>query len=107
MDDEDTEDLPEVGDEDTSTDESGKQAENNIESRPVSQGDMDATRIYLSEIGFSPLLTAEEEVYFARKTQRGDAPGRENCQALYESRSGITRSYRGGKSGTDSRGGEI
>src|SRR3569623_1575709 len=32
---------------------------------------LDATRIYLSEIGFTPLLSAEEEVYFARLAQRG------------------------------------
>ena len=32
---------------------------------------LDATQIYLNEIGFSPLLTAEEEVYFARRAQRG------------------------------------
>jgi len=32
---------------------------------------LDATQLYLSEIGFSPLLTAEEEVYFARKALRG------------------------------------
>ncbi|MBT8136425.1 MAG: RNA polymerase sigma factor RpoS [Gammaproteobacteria bacterium] len=36
----------------------------------------DATRLYLSEIGFSPLLTAEEEVYFARRVQRGDEGAR-------------------------------
>lgn len=36
----------------------------------------DATRLYLKEIGFSPLLTAEEEVFFARKAQRGDAAAR-------------------------------
>ena len=36
----------------------------------------DATRLYLKEIGFSPLLTAEEEVYFARKAQKGDAAAR-------------------------------
>lgn len=47
-----------------------------LENRAVSQGDMDATRIYLSEIGFSPLLTAEEEVYFARRTQQGDEAAR-------------------------------
>ena len=32
---------------------------------------LDATQIYLNEIGFSPLLSAEEEVYFSRRTQRG------------------------------------
>ncbi len=42
----------------------------------VSDGDMDATRLYLSEIGFSPLLTAQEEVHFSRWAQRGD----ENCR---------------------------
>jgi RNA polymerase nonessential primary-like sigma factor len=36
----------------------------------------DATRLYLSEIGFSPLLTAEEEVYFARRARRGDESAR-------------------------------
>lgn len=39
--------------------------------KAVSDGDMDATRLYLSEIGFSPLLTAEEEVYFSRKALKG------------------------------------
>jgi len=43
-----------------------------IESIPVSAGDLDATRLYLNEIGFSPLLTAEEEVYYSRKLLKGD-----------------------------------
>lgn len=42
----------------------------------VSQGDMDATRLYLNEIGFSPLLTAAEEVYFSRLLLRGDGAAR-------------------------------
>jgi RNA polymerase nonessential primary-like sigma factor len=37
----------------------------------------DPTRIYLSEIGYSPLLSAEEEVYYARLAQRGDRMGRQ------------------------------
>ena len=38
--------------------------------------EMDATRLYLNEIGFSPLLSAEEEVHFARLAQQGDEAGR-------------------------------
>lgn len=37
---------------------------------------LDATRIYLSEIGSSPLLTADEEKYFSRRAQRGDESAR-------------------------------
>lgn len=40
------------------------------------QRNLDATQLYLGEIGFSPLLTAEEEVYFARRALRGDAASR-------------------------------
>ncbi len=36
----------------------------------------DATRLYLKEIGFSPLLSAEEEVYYARRAQKGEAAAR-------------------------------
>ena len=32
---------------------------------------LDATQLYLGEIGFSPLLSAEEEVYFSRKSLKG------------------------------------
>ncbi|MCP3697057.1 MAG: RNA polymerase sigma factor RpoS [Aliivibrio sp.] len=41
-----------------------------------SQKVMDATQLYLSEIGFSPLLTAEEEVYFSRLALKGDEASR-------------------------------
>lgn len=37
---------------------------------------LDATQLYLNEIGFSPLLTPEEEVHYARLAQRGDPAGR-------------------------------
>ena len=37
---------------------------------------LDATQIYLNEIGFSPLLSAEEEVYFARKALKGEEAAR-------------------------------
>ncbi len=41
----------------------------------VSSG-FDATRIYLKEIGHTPLLTAEEEVSFGRLVQQGDSASR-------------------------------
>jgi RNA polymerase nonessential primary-like sigma factor len=37
---------------------------------------LDATQIYLNEIGFSPLLSAEEEVFFARKALKGNEAAR-------------------------------
>jgi len=37
---------------------------------------LDATQMYLNEIGFSPLLSAEEEIHFARLIREGDAGGR-------------------------------
>ncbi|MCH8499593.1 MAG: RNA polymerase sigma factor RpoS [Marinobacter sp.] len=37
---------------------------------------LDATQMYLNEIGFSPLLTPEEEVYFARLARKGEESGR-------------------------------
>ncbi len=44
--------------------------------RQLSQDELDATRMYLGEIGFSPLLTAEEEVYYARRALQGDEAAR-------------------------------
>ncbi|MEE4191004.1 MAG: RNA polymerase sigma factor RpoS [Halieaceae bacterium] len=37
---------------------------------------LDATQLYLNEIGYSPLLTPEEEVHFARMARRGEEAGR-------------------------------
>lgn len=42
----------------------------------VKAKNLDATQIYLNEIGFSPLLTAEEEVYFSRRALKGDVASR-------------------------------
>ncbi|MFM2479606.1 RNA polymerase sigma factor RpoS [Celerinatantimonas sp. MCCC 1A17872] len=38
---------------------------------------LDATQMYLGEIGYSPLLSAEEEVLFARRALRGDEASRQ------------------------------
>ncbi len=42
----------------------------------IPDSQLDATRMYLNEIGFSPLLSAEEEVYYSRLAQKGDEAGR-------------------------------
>jgi len=43
--------------------------------RPVEKS-LDATQLYLNEIGYSPLLTADEEKHFARLARQGDEAGR-------------------------------
>jgi RNA polymerase nonessential primary-like sigma factor len=50
--------------------------EHAFEAGAIPDSQLDATRLYLSEIGFSPLLSAEEEVYFSRLAQKGDESGR-------------------------------
>ncbi|RUO79446.1 RNA polymerase sigma factor RpoS [Pseudidiomarina taiwanensis] len=47
-----------------------------IANRANQQKKLDATQIYLNEIGFSPLLSAEEEVHFARLALKGDEKAR-------------------------------
>ena len=44
---------------------------------PVASDQHDPTRLYLNEIGISPLLTAEEEVHFARRARGGDHSARQ------------------------------
>ena len=53
-----------------------EQESDQFEPGEVPNSQLDATRLYLSEIGFSPLLSAEEEVYYARLAQKGDEAGR-------------------------------
>ena len=42
----------------------------------ISKGELDATRLYLKEIEFSPLLTPEEEVKYGRLARDGDETAR-------------------------------
>ena len=80
---EDTEDeaeTSEVSAEDTSTTDSANTADEQ-DFTPHgryfgTQKQLDATQLYLNEIGFSPLLTPEEEVYFARLARKGEEAGR-------------------------------
>ncbi len=63
---------PEVEDTDDSTpDKSETRAR-----RSTHEPELDATQIYLSEIGFVPLLTAEQEVELGRRVRAGDAAAR-------------------------------
>ncbi len=59
-----------LDDDNKGTTEVSKKAKDGVSSN------LDATQLYLSEIGFSPLLTAEEEVYFSRLSLKGDEPSR-------------------------------
>lgn len=56
--------------------EAAEESPQRFQAGEVSQGDMDATRLYLNEIGFSPLLSAEEEVMYSRRLLRGDEAAR-------------------------------
>jgi RNA polymerase nonessential primary-like sigma factor len=53
-----------------------KQLKEILAGKEVTHKNLDATQLYLGEIGFSPLLTAEEEVYFSRRALKGDAASR-------------------------------
>lgn len=60
------------------SEESGAAAKSSINTGRARQysSELDATQLYLSEIGFSPLLTADEEKYYARLARKGDESGR-------------------------------
>jgi RNA polymerase nonessential primary-like sigma factor len=49
-----------------------------LEAEEVSTPQADATRIYLKEIGFSSLLTAQEEVHYSRLALKGDEQARKH-----------------------------
>jgi RNA polymerase nonessential primary-like sigma factor len=65
-----------AGTKSTSFDASDVAENGKVSGPPETDAHFDATRMYLNEIGFSPLLTAEEEVHFARLAQKGDETGR-------------------------------
>jgi RNA polymerase nonessential primary-like sigma factor len=50
--------------------------ENVLSNKQDPQKNLDATQLYLGEIGFSPLLSADEEVYFSRRALKGDEASR-------------------------------
>jgi RNA polymerase nonessential primary-like sigma factor len=53
-----------------------EQLEDILSNKEVPPKNLDATQLYLGEIGFSPLLSAEEEVYFSRRALKGDEASR-------------------------------
>ena len=63
-------------DDDSKDDSDSSSSKKKTAAKELTQGDLDATRLYLGEIGFSPLLSAEEEVYFARLALKGDEAAR-------------------------------
>ena len=50
--------------------------EDKLSSKQDTSRNLDATQLYLGEIGFSPLLSAKEEVYFSRRALKGDVASR-------------------------------
>jgi len=51
-------------------------AAKSLRDEETSYKDLDPTQIYLNEIGFSPLLSQEEEIHFARLAKKGVQAGR-------------------------------
>jgi len=77
-----SDDFEEEAEDDVVDDSATLESDAEPESKPKKTAEVfkstatDPTQIYLSEIGYSPLLTAEEEVYYARLVQKGDEKAR-------------------------------
>ncbi len=71
-----TEEIEDISEFEEVVEKDSKKVEKKSEALHIPAGDLDATRLYLNEIGFSPLLSAEEEVYFSRKALKGDESAR-------------------------------
>ena len=54
----------------------GKPPNNKKQTAARTEQVMDAASLYMKEIGFVPLLTAEEEVFYSRKSRKGDEASR-------------------------------
>lgn len=63
--------VPTVGKKTKAKSKAKKVAKEDTDSEETYHKTLDATQLYLNEIGFSPLLSAEEEVFFARKALKG------------------------------------
>ena len=68
--------IPEEDETEQETETPTPQEKKNDFKTRATDGELDATRLYLNEIGYSSLLTAEEEVYYARLAQQGDESAR-------------------------------
>ena len=63
--------MSNVTDEALVLDQRAPAADSQEDTSEISHQVIDATSLYLKEIGFAPLLTADEEVFYARKLQKG------------------------------------
>jgi RNA polymerase nonessential primary-like sigma factor len=76
-------DIDTIDEADDSNNDDGETIDDTVEAlepqpprHAVRDADLDPTRLYLNEIGESKLLTADEEVHFARLAQQGDEQAR-------------------------------
>jgi RNA polymerase nonessential primary-like sigma factor len=65
-----------IEDEDEDKDEDEDSPWETVDAKDITPYELDATRMYLGEIGFSPLLTPEQEVYYARLALKGEESAR-------------------------------
>lgn len=70
------EDCDDLDDDQMTALEAEEAFERALEREDKTEKSLDATQLYLNEIGFSPLLTPEEEVFFGRLARKGDEAGR-------------------------------
>jgi len=76
-DDDDGEEVTEVGGTKAEAQVDRRKTDNRRKSVSRRASDSDPTRLYLKEIEVSPLLTAEEEVYYSRLSLKGDTKARD------------------------------